>query len=151
MTDREKVWDLVARSCMHLDNEEFEKYLGLLDDACDYTISSFSPDLRRDMVLLRLNKADLANLLKDIHNHVHLPGKLFRQASLYSVERKQDGVLSATSYVTVTHTNLDGASAVFCVGRYRDDIVDDDADMRLLSRRFEMETRDIGPGCHYPI
>jgi methanesulfonate monooxygenase small subunit len=151
MTDRDKIWDLVARSCMHLDAEEYEQYLGLFDEACHYTISSFSPDLRKDMVLLRLNKVDMANLLKDIHNHVHLPGKLFRQANLYSVERKQDGLLSATSYVTVTYTDLDGASAVFCVGRYRDEIADDDDNMRLMSRRFEMETRDIGPGCHYPI
>jgi methanesulfonate monooxygenase subunit beta len=151
MSAREQIWDLVASSCMHLDSERFDEYLALLDDNHEYTISCFSPDLRKEMVLLQLKKEELGNLLKNIHNHIHLPGKLFRQASLYSVERKPDDRYSALSYVTVTYTNPDGVSAIFCVGRYHDDIAGDENRLRLMSRRFEMETRDIGTGCHYPI
>jgi len=103
------------------------------------------------MILLQLSKNELGTLLKNIHNHIHLPGKLFRQASLYRVERKPDDRYLAMSYVTVTYTNLDGASAIFCVGRYHDDIAGDGNGLRLMSRKFEMETRDIGTGCHYPI
>ena len=65
--------------------------------------------------------------------------------------RKPDDRYLAMSYVTVTYTNLDGASAIFCVGRYHDDIAGDGNGLRLMSRKFEMETRDIGTGCHYPI
>jgi methanesulfonate monooxygenase small subunit len=151
MSAREKIWDLVAQSCMHLDSEQYDSYLELLDDSYEYIISCFSPDLRKEMVLLQLNKDDLGSLLKNIHNHIHLPGKLFRQASLYSVERKPDDRYLAMSYVMVTYTNLDGASAIFCVGRYHDHIAGGENGLRLMSRRFEMETRDIGTGCHYPI
>ena len=151
MSERDKIWELVAQSCMHLDFEQYDSYLGLLDDSYEYIISCFSPDLRKEMVLLQLNKNELGTLLKNIHNHIHLPGKLFRQASLYRVERKPDDRYLAMSYVTVTYTNLDGASAIFCVGRYHDDIAGDGNGLRLMSRKFEMETRDIGTGCHYPI
>jgi hypothetical protein len=74
-----------------------------------------------------------------------------RQASLFSVGRNADDRYSAVSYVTVTYTNLDGASAIFCVARYHDDIAGGGNGLRLMSRRFQMETRDIGTGCHYPI
>jgi len=113
MSEREKIWDLVSQSCMHLDSEQYDSYLELLDDSYEYIISCFSPDLRKEMVLLQLNKNEMGTLLKNIHNHIHLPGKLFRQASLYSVERKPDDRYSAMSYVTVTYTNLDGVSAIF--------------------------------------
>ena len=151
MSTRDRIWDLVARSCMHLDAEQYDDYLALLDERYEYTISCFSPDLRKEMVLLQLKKDELANLLRNIHNHIHLPGKLFRQASLYSVQPKQDDCYAALSYVTVSYTDLDGASSIFCVGRYHDDIADGGNGTRLISRRFEMETRDIGTGCHYPI
>lgn len=150
MTSRDQIWDLVARSCMYLDGDEFDKYLGLVADDYSYTITSFSPDLRKDMVLLQLNRSEIATLLENIPNHIHLPGKLFRQASLYAVEQT-DRMVKAMSYVTVSYTDLDGRSGTFCVGRYRDEIVGDDVRLRLRSRRFEMETRDIGTGCHYPI
>ncbi len=150
MTSRDQIWDVVARSCMYLDDGDFNKYLGLVSDDYTYTITSFSPDLRKDMVLLRLNRSEIATLLENIPNHIHLPGKLFRLASLYALEQT-DRVIKATSYVTVTYTDLDGRSGTFCVGRYRDEIVGDDHHLRLKSRRFEMETRDIGTGCHYPI
>src|SRR6202040_3393547 len=31
MSEREKIWDLVAQSCMHLDSEQYDSYLELLD------------------------------------------------------------------------------------------------------------------------
>jgi methanesulfonate monooxygenase subunit beta len=151
MATRDQIWDLVAQSCMYLDSGDYDKYLALVDDGYDYAITSFSPDIRKDMVLLHVNRTELATLLGDIRHHIHLPGKLFRQASLYGVDRKQDGTFAATSYVTVTYTDEDGRSSIFCVGRYRDEIVSDGRGVRLKSRRFEMETRDLGTGCHYPI
>jgi 3-phenylpropionate/cinnamic acid dioxygenase small subunit len=148
---RDQIWDLVAKSCAYLDHEEYSKYLGLVDDRYEYAIVNFSPDLRKDMVLLQLNRVDIENLFDNIHNHIRLPGRLFRQASMYGVEPVQDGLFVATTYLTVVHTDLDGASSVFCVGRYHDRLSVGDQSARLVSRRFHMETRDIGPGCHFPI
>ncbi len=70
---------------------------------------------------------------------------------MYDVERTEDGLFATTTYLTVVYTDLDGASSVFCVGRYHDRLAIDDRGARLMSRCFRMETRDIGPGCHYPI
>ena len=145
-----QAWELVAKSCTYLDREAYAEYLALLDGDYEYTISNYSPDLRKDMIHLKVNKEELANLVGNIHNHIRLQGSLFRQASLYAFEQR-DGLYEAMSYVTVTHTNLDGVSAVFCVGRYHDRISIDARGALLKSREFRMETRDIGPGCHYPI
>jgi methanesulfonate monooxygenase subunit beta len=148
---RDQVWSLVAKSCMHLDHEDYGKYLALVDESYEYAITNFSPDLRKEMVLLQLNRTDLKSLFDNIRNHIRLPGRLFRQASLYDIDPAPGGLFAATSYVTVIHTNLDGVSAVFCVGRYHDRVSVGDHGARLIARRFCMETRDIGPGCHYPI
>jgi methanesulfonate monooxygenase small subunit len=135
---------------MYLDREAFTDYLALLDSGCRYAITAYSPDIRKDMTYLSLDKGELGDLLSNIANHVHLPGKLFRQAALYSVEEK-GGYWDAMSYVTVIHTNPDGASSVFCVARYSDQIVIGSQGALLTSRTVSMETRDIGAGCHYPI
>lgn len=145
-----QAWDLVARSCLYLDREAYPAYLALLDDEYEYSITCYSPDLRKEMIHLKVNKGELTDLVENIHNHIRLSGSLFRQASLYSLEPR-DGGYEAMSYVSVTHTDLDGASKVFCVGRYFDRIALDGGGARLKSREFRMETRDIGPGCHYPI
>ena len=145
------MWDLVARSCMHLDAEEYDNYLALLDDALPIHHQLLQPRSEERDGIVAAQQERPGKSAKNIHNHVHLPGKLFRQASLYSVERKPDDRYSAMSYVTVTYTNLDGASAIFCVGRYHDEIAGGEKGLRLMSRRFAMETRDIGTGCHYPI
>ncbi|HXJ53132.1 MAG TPA: hypothetical protein VNH16_17205 [Burkholderiales bacterium] len=145
-----QAWDLVAKSCVYLDREAYPDYLGLLDDDYQYSITCYSPDLRKDMIHLKVNKEELADLVGNIHNHIRLSGSLFRQVSLYSLEQREASY-DAMSYVSVTHTNLDGVSKVFCVGRYFDRIAVRNGEVRLKSREFRMETRDIGAGCHYPI
>jgi methanesulfonate monooxygenase subunit beta len=147
---RDQIWDLVARSCIYLDRDAFTDYLALLDTGCKYAITAYSPDIRKDMTYLSLDKEELANLLSNIGNHIHLPGRFFRQAALYSVEAK-NGYFDALSYVTVFHTNPDGVSSVFCVARYLDQVVLGSQGAILMARTVSMETRDIGAGCHYPI
>jgi len=147
---RERIWDVVARSCQFLDDEEYGRYLDLLDDEFTYTISYYSPDLRKDMVLLQHTKKELAILTDNIKNHVRLSGRLFRQAHLYQVNGG-DGAFDATSYLTVVHTDQDGISRLFCVGRYLDRVAANETAVRLISRHVRMDTRDIGPGCHFPL
>lgn len=147
---REQVWNVVAQSCLHLDEEKYEQYLELMDEGCVYTISYHSPEIRKDVVLLQHTRQELASLTENIKHHVILPGKLFRQAQLYSVALEAEAYV-ATSYVTVTHTDEYGASKLFCVARYLDRLVRSGRGMKLRSRHVRMETRDIGSGCHFPL
>jgi methanesulfonate monooxygenase small subunit len=142
---------LVTRTCMYLDNEEYDKYLDLLHQDCRYSISYFSPDIKKEMVLLEHDKKGLADLLHGIHNHIRLPGRLMRQASVYTAEPDGSDGLTVTSYVTVIHTDLDGTSKVFCAGRYRDLIRFVGSNVQLVARDVRLDTRDLGAGCHYPI
>lgn len=147
---RDQIWDLIARSCAYLDSEAYSDYLALLASDCNYAITTYSPDIRRDMIYLSQNKEELTTLLSNIQNHVRLSGTLFRQASLYTVS-EQNGLYEAVSYVTVIHTNLDGASSIFCAARYFDRVAIGSQGALLKSRTVRMDTRDIGAGCHYPI
>lgn len=147
---RDQIWDVVAQSCLYLDDEKYEQYLGLMDEDCVYTISYYSPEIRKDVVLLQHTRQELSTLTDNIKNHVVMPGKLFRQAQVYTVG-SEGGAYVATSYVTVTHTDENGASRLFCVARYLDRLVPRQGGMKLRSRHVRMETRDIGPGCHFPL
>jgi methanesulfonate monooxygenase small subunit len=142
---------LVAQSCLRLDHAEYDKYLDLMTEDCRYSIRYYSPDLGRDMVLLDHDKPSLANLLTGIINHVTLPGRLLRQASVCAAETDAGGELAVISTIIVIHTDLDGTSRLFCAGRYHDRMRLDAGRIRLAARDVLLDTRDLGPGCHYPI
>jgi len=142
---------VVAQSCLHLDHKQYDKYLDLMTDDCRYSIRYYSPDIGRDMVLLDHDKPNLANLLTAIVSHVTLPGRLLRQASVCAVETDAGGDVAVTSTIIVIHTDLDGTSRLFCAGRYQDRMRVDAGKLRLAAREVVLDTRDLGPGCHYPI
>lgn len=147
---QDQAWSLVARSCMYLDENRYDQYLALFHEDCTYTISWHSPELRKDVILLSHAKPGLASLMDNIRFHVVLPGSFFRQASLYTVQAQAAGY-EATSYVTVVHTDQYGTSSLFCAARYIDRLVHVDGEMKIASRHVRMQTRDIGPGCHFPV
>jgi len=50
------VCELIARSCMALDAKDFAGYLELCDPGYRYTISAYSPEIRKEMVWLQHDK-----------------------------------------------------------------------------------------------
>lgn len=142
---------VIYQSCIYLDDERFADYISLCAPDYRYRITTYSPDLRKDMVWLDHGRQDLATLLDNVANHVRLPGKLTRQASVYVVNRDRGGVAQVTTSLIVTYTEPDGASRVYAVGRYHD-VLDVSGDTPLLtSREVRLETRDLGPGSHIPM
>ncbi|MBM3510168.1 MAG: hypothetical protein FJX61_08545 [Alphaproteobacteria bacterium] len=142
---------LIYRSCLHLDAERFADYIALCADDFRYCITAYSPDLRKDMVWLDLNRTELATLLENVPNHVRLPGKLIRQASVYTIEPNGGATVATTTALIVTYTEPDGTSRVYAVGRYHDRIDVGGAAPLLKSRDVRLETRDLGPGSHVPM
>ena len=51
----------------------------------------------------------------------------------------------------VTHTDLNGISKLFVVGRYTDTLVMNSNHFLLQGRLVKLETRDLGVGLHVPI
>ena len=147
----EAVRGLVYRSCMTLDAEDFAGYLALCGPEFRYRITTYSPELKKDMVWLDHNRTDLANMLDMVSEHVRLPGKFFRHATVYAIEPDGADRAKVTTALSVYYTDPDGDSRVFAVGRYLDVVSVADGGPRLVSREARLETRGLGPGSHLPM
>jgi len=151
--DRTAIEELVYRSCLTLDEKNFNGYLDLCDSAFQYTITAHSPEIRKDMIWLDHDKAGMQSLFSNLprHNSDHSP--LTRHATVYTVDfdtmKQQANVVSA---LQVFRTTLDGgATELFAVGRYLDSIKVDAGQPKLLKRVVKLDTRRFGIGHHIPF
>jgi methanesulfonate monooxygenase small subunit len=153
MEQRHAIEELVYRSCMALDERNFKGFLDLCDDDFRYTVTAYSPEIRKDMVWLDYDKAGMSTLFGNLprHNSDHSP--ITRHATVYTVSvdaAAQEA--QAVSALQVFRTQLDGgATELFAVGRFHDTIKLGGAAPSLLKRVVKMETRLIGAGYHIPF
>lgn len=153
MNPRLAVEELVYRSCMLLDDKDFKGYLDLCEPEFRYTIGAHSPEIRKDMIWLDHNKAEMQTLFNNLprHNSDHSP--LTRHATVYTVDvdepKHQASVVSA---LQVFKTALDGgATELFGVGKMYDVVSLNGSGAKLLSRRIKLDTRMLGIGYHIPF
>ena len=146
--------DLIYRSCLLLDEEDFDGYLGLCTPDFHYKITAYGQEIRKEMTWLDLNREKMSTLFAEIPDHIRLPGSFVRMANVYTVERKNgtdEEMAEATTLVTVYYTTPEGSTRVFAVGKYYDVIELNGSRPLLASRHVKLETRDIGKGCHLPL
>ena len=145
------VESLIFQSCLLLDEERFDDYIALWAPDGQYRITTWSPDLRQDLVFLDLGLHDFQNLLEGVNNHQRMLGQFSRHLTgqLIDVDGKEQ--ISVMSSLLVTHTDLEGISKLFAVGRYVDKIELVDGKPLIGSREVRLSTRQFGPGSHIPI
>lgn len=146
---RQAVEELVYRSCLALDTRDYKAFLALCDEDFRYTISTYSPEIRREMVWLDHDRKGMETLFTNLprHNSDHSP--LTRHATVYTVDEK-NGSLEVVSALQVFKTELDGgATQLFAVGRFHDTV--DPRKMKLAKRVVRLETRLLGYGYHIPF
>ena len=153
MLDRSLVEELIYRSCLLLDDKDFKGYLELCDEQFRYTITTHSPEIRRDMIWLDHDKSGMTTLLNQLprHNSDHSP--LTRHVTVYTVRydaaKQQGDVVSA---LQVFKTALEGGSSeLFAVGKYLDTVKLTDGKLLLLRRVVKLDTRMLGIGYHIPF
>ncbi len=150
---QEEVRELIYRSCLYLDNQDFAGWLGLCAPDLRYTITAYSPEIRKEMVWLDHDREGMESLFDMLpkHNSDHSP--LTRHASVYLVEH--DGSANEASAVTslvVYKTQLDGgATELFAVGKYFDTVRLEGETLLLTSRSVRLDTRELGIGSHLPL
>lgn len=150
---RHTVSELVYRTCMMLDEKNFAGYLDLCDAGYQYAITTYSPEIRKDMTWLEHDRNGMQLLFANLpkHNSDHSP--LTRHATVYTVtagaEPSQFDVVSA---LQVFRTTLDGGvTELFAVGKLHDRVsVAGDAP-KLLRRNVRLDTRMLGFGYHIPF
>jgi methanesulfonate monooxygenase small subunit len=148
---RRAVEELVYRSCLALDAKDYKAFLALCDDDFRYTISTYSPEIRREMVWLDHDRKGMETLFTNLprHNSDHSP--LTRHATVYTVEEKGAGA-EVVSALQVFKTELDGgATQLFAVGRFHDTVKLNGAGPRLARRVVRLDTRLLGYGYHIPF
>ena len=140
------------RSCLLLDAERFDEYLALWSPQGRYRITSWSPDLRRELVLLDVELTDFRQLLENVPSHERMPGTLSRHVTGPLVERRDgENAARATSSLLVVRTDLEGVSSLYAAGKYVDDIETAGGEARIASREVRLETRQLGTGSHVPM
>ena len=143
---------LVHRSCLALDGEDFAAYLALCASEMRYRITNYSPEIRKDVILMNLDRAGLAALFESLPDHLKLPGSLMRHASVYLIERKRNRtVAEVTTSLVVIQTDAEGLSRVYAAGHYHDTVDLTRPTPMLTSRTLHLQTRDIGIGTEVPL
>lgn len=148
---RQAIQELVYRSCLALDAKDYPAFLALCDEDFRYTISTYSPEIRKEMVWLDHDRKGMETLFTNLprHNSDHSP--LTRHATVYTVEEKGAGA-EVVSALQVFKTELDGgATELFAVGRFHDTVKFDGAGPRLVRRVVRLDTRLLGYGYHVPF
>lgn len=149
---RQAIEELVYRSCLALDAMDYKAFLALCDEDFRYTISTYSPEIRREMVWLDHDRKGMETLFTNLprHNSDHSP--LTRHATVYTVDLDSSKDVSVVSALQVFKTQLDGgATELFAVGRFHDSVKLDGASAKLKKRLVRLETRLLGYGYHIPF
>ncbi|MEO5845995.1 MAG: aromatic-ring-hydroxylating dioxygenase subunit beta [Caldimonas sp.] len=152
---RQTIDELVYRSCMLLDEKNFNGFLELCDPSFHYVITAYSPEIRKDMVWLEHDKTGLKSLFNNLPKHNSDHSRLSRHATVYTVsEEGEDEQRRATvvSALQVFRTTLDGgATELFAVGKLHDVVTLAGDAPKLIDRNVRLETRMFGFGFHIPF
>lgn len=152
MNERDSVRSLIGRSCLALDDCDFDGYLDLCAPNFSYCITVWSPELGKEMTWLDHDREGLAGLFETLPEHLQRSGRLSRHVSVYTVEPQGEGNgYNVVSSVIVHHTDLDGRTQTLAVGRYLDTVVFNNDQCLLSAREVALETRDLGIGLHVPL
>ena len=152
LEQRYAIEELIYRACLALDAQDYKAFLAMCEADFRYTITTFSPELRREQVWLDHDRAGMQTLFTNLprHNSDHSP--LTRHATVYTVEQNGDAEAKVVSALHVFRTLLDGgATELFAVGRLHDTVRLDGGAPKLARRIVRLETRQLGYGYHVPF
>jgi methanesulfonate monooxygenase subunit beta len=150
--DRE-VRELIYRGCLLLDQNDFKAWLDLCAPEFRYTITTWSPEIRREQIWLDHDLEGMQNLVRLLPKHNSDQTPLSRHATVYTVDRDAtvDEARAVTS-VAIFSTTLDGGeTSLYCLARYHDVVDLGAAGPRLTRRIVRLETRSLGIGKHWPL
>jgi len=149
--------EVIYRSCLALDRKDFKGYMDLCDPSFQYVISTYSPELRKDIVWLNYDWQNMKLLFDVLPKHVSdqdLRTTLSRHATVYTVDYAPDmSSADVVSGLQVFTTIKDGGiTTLIGVAKYYDKVNLDNGTARLLSREVRLDTRMLGEtGSHIPF
>lgn len=153
MDSRQDISELIVNSCMALDDKNFAGYLELCDPAYRYSITAYSPEIRKEMIWLEHDKQGMQTLFTNLPRHNSDQSPLTRHVTVYTVRTDADAKKAkVVSALQVFKTQLDGgATELFAVGKMHDTVDLSGDRPRLLDRNVRLDTRMLGYGYHIPF
>jgi methanesulfonate monooxygenase subunit beta len=145
--------ELVYRLALSLDAGDYPGFLALCAPEFHYSIAAYSPEIRKPMTWLDHDKAGLENLFETLPRHHSDSAPLSRHVTVYTVDLEGSGAAAAiVSALQVFRTQPDGgATELFAVGKLYDRARLIGGSAQLLSRRVQLDTRQLGIGSHIPL
>ncbi|KAF3999620.1 methanesulfonate monooxygenase [Glaciimonas immobilis] len=136
-----------------MDDKDFDGYLGLCDTAFHYSVSTYNPEIRKDMIWLEHDLEGMKTLFSNLSKHNSNYYPLSRRARIYVVEKLEDGLKTkVTSALQVFRTSLDGGvTELFAMGKMIDVVQMYDEGLKFLDRNIRLEARMLGFGFHIPF
>lgn len=153
METEHAIRELIAKSCMRLERNDYKGYLELCDENFRYRITAYSPEIRKNMTWLEKNKRGMKDLFDLLPKQNMDRTPLTRHFSIFTVEQSAAKTWTVTSALQIFRTESQGgATSLVAVGKYIDEIrLQDDGGFALVDREVRLDTRMLGKGYHVPF
>ena len=150
----------IYKAALALDANDWTAWLELCDGSFNYAITSFSPEINKDMTYFGGDKKELTGLMEMLpkHNTDHSP--LHRHTTVYTVDVSKDGKSAeAISSVAIYQNMLDGInshldsgeSRLFVIGKYHDRFLINNSLPKFANRETKIDNRRLDKGSHWPL
>ncbi|KWT95797.1 hypothetical protein WDL1CHR_03384 [Variovorax sp. WDL1] len=149
--------DLVCDACLRLNSGDWTGFLALCDpSAFSYSIINYSPEIKRLQCWMKQDYAGLGKVLDLLPRHNSDRAHLTRHVMPCRVTPTDAG-FEVISHMTVFRTEWDaedshlqsGATSLYVVGTYVDQVLSASGRMLLASRVVDLDTRQVGIGSHH--
>ena len=155
-----KIEKTIYKAALALDENNWSAWFELCDETFTYAITSFSPEINKQMTYFSGDKKELTGLMEMLpkHNTDHSP--LHRHTSVYTIDVSDDGkTAESVSSVVIYQNMLDGInshldsgeSRLFVIGKYHDKFVIDGGKPKFVNRETKIENRRLDKGSHWPL
>ena len=155
-----KIEKLIYQAGLALDENNWADWFELCDDSFFYSITSFSPEIRKDMTYFSGDKKELTGLMDMLpkHNTDHSP--LHRHTSVYTIDVADDcKTAKAVSSVVIYQNMLDGSTRIWTQAKAdflslestSDKFVIDGGKPKFVNLETKIENRRLDKGSHWPL
>lgn len=150
LTEIEAVREVILRTAVLLDDEDFEGWLKLFETDGIYELSAFSTEIRRWMTWQHSDRAALEKMLGEVEEHVRDSAKRRHVVGNALVEIEGDRS-RARSPFSLFRTSPEGQSSLYIVGCYEDQLVKRSSGWLYTVHKVIVDTRMLDAFTHVPI
>jgi len=148
--DQEAARDLVLRTAMLLDAEDFDAWVKLFDEDGIYELTAYSTEIRRWMTWQSSDRMTLDKMLKEVNEHVRDTAQRRHIVGMPLVEIDGNAARVRSNF-SVFRTLADGQSALYMTGQYDDHIVRRSGVWLYTLHKVIADTRILDSFTHTPI